>query len=323
MRRPDGRRLPVWARRSIGILALVFGVSFVSFVLTVQFGPEPTWELLSHNPTEAEIAEIRSELGLDQALARRYADYLQRLITLNLGHSLRTGEPVRQLLSRTLPVTLVLILPGFLIGLVLALAAAMLAAWQRGRLIDRCLNGLSGLSMSLSMVILIVGLQALFGVMLGWFPVRGWAVTDLASYLAHVAVPSLALILAQLGYNLRFFRALFIAQLDADHVLAARAFGAGPVAVMLQQVLPNCLLAIVTRALFSLPPMLVAGSLLLENHFGIPGLGRVSFNATVSGDQPVLMAIVSLSALLFALIVIISDQLYRLIDPRVIRAESR
>lgn len=305
-----------FVRRLTGTLALLLGVTLISFALTVYFGPDPTWELVGKNPTVSEIAQVRAELGLDRPFMLRYVEYLRNLATLELGHSTRTGEPVRSMLARSIPVTVMLIMPGFVAGLLLAIIAAMVGAWYRGRWPDRIINALGATSMSLSFVVVILVLQSVFAVGLGWFPARGWDVNGPISYLQHVFVPSLALIVVNLGYHLRFFRSVLASQIDRDHVRAARAFGAPPARIMISHVLANCWLAILTRILFTLPVMIVSGSLLLETWFGIPGVGRITYEAVVGGDQPVLMAIVSFSALLFAMVLGLTEQGYRRLDPR-------
>ncbi len=303
-------------RKLAGAVPLIVGVTLISFLLTVYFGPDPTHALLGKNPTAAEVAQLSAELGRDRSAPAQYLDYLRRLLTLDLGHSMVTGEPVRAMLARTIPVSLLLLLPGFVLGTILALVMAAVAAWYRGGWVDRMISGVSVVGMSLSFVVILIGLQAVFGVWLGWFPVRGWNVTTLPQYLHHVAVPTLAFIVASLGYNTRFFRAVLVAELNSDQVRNARAFGAGPVRLMLVHVIGNSLLPILTRTLFSVPLLVLSGSLLIESHFGIPGVGKITFDAVMSGDQPVLMAVVGLSAVLFVITVTVTDLLCRLVDPR-------
>lgn len=305
-------------RRLLGALPLLLGVTLISFTLTVYFGPDQTYELLGRNPSEADIAEMQRQLGHDRAFPVRYADYVYRLVTLDLGYSDASGEPVRDLLARTIPVSLLLLTPGFVLGIALALALAMLAAWHRGSRLDRIVTGLSITGMSLSFVIIIIGFQAVFGVWLGWFPVRGWAVDGPTSYLHHVTLPTLAIIFANLGYNTRFFRAVLVAGLADDPVRTARAFGFGPIRIMTGYVLRAALLPIMTRIVFSIPMIVVSGSLLIESHFGIPGVGRITYAAIMSGDQPVLMAVVGLSAAMFVLALTVADVLSRLADPRLV-----
>lgn len=303
-------------RKLAGAIPLIFGVTLISFLLTAYLGPDPTYALLGKNPTPAEVEQLRAQLGLDRPVPFQYLDYLRRLATLDLGHATATGEPVRAMLARTIPVSVLLLAPGFVLGTILALLLAAVAAWHHGGWIDRCISAVSVVGMSLSFVVILIALQAIFGVWLGWFPVRGWSVASLAQYVQHVAVPTLAFIIANLGYNTRFFRAVLVAELTSDQVGNARAFGAGPWRLMVVNVIGNSLLPILTRTLFSLPLLVLSGSLLIESHFGIPGVGKITFDAVLSGDQPVLMAVVGLSAVLFVVTLTLTDWLCRLADPR-------
>jgi peptide/nickel transport system permease protein len=304
-------------RRLAGSIPLLLGVTLVSFTLMVHFGPDQTYELLSKNPTEAEIAQIRSELGYDRPFWARYAEYVHDLATLDFGHSNATGEQVGRLLARTVPVTLALLAPGFVLGNVIALALGLVAAWFRGGWLDRTITGLAVVGMSISFLVVLIAFQAVFGVMLGWFPVRGWDVHDLSSYVEHVTVPTLASVFVALGYNTRFFRAVLVEETGRDHVRTARAFGAPPAEILVRCVLMNAMIPIITRVLFSIPVIVVSGSLLIETYFGVPGVGRVTYDAILAGDQPVLKAVVGLTAVLFVLILTAGDILYRLVDPRV------
>lgn len=304
-------------QRLLGGIPLILGVTLVSFLLMVYYGPDLTYTLLSKNPTAEEIATIRAQLGYDRPFWWRYLDYLRELVTLDFGHSFSSGERVTALLARTLPVTLALVLPGFVLGNLLAIALGLIAAWHRDGWIDRAIRTASVTSMSISFLIVIIACQALFGVVLGWFPVRGWNVHDLPGYLHHVTVPTLAMMFAALGFSTRFFRAVLVEECDRDHVRTARAFGASTASILVHNVLRNALVPIVTRIAFSIPLLIVSGSLLIESHFGIPGLGRATHDAILSGDQPVLKAVVGLSALLFALLLVVTDLLYGWIDPRV------
>ena len=306
-------------RRLASGIALVLGVTLVSFLLMVYFGPDQTYTLVGRNATEEQIREVRHQLGYDQPFLARYAGHVAGLFTLDLGVSQSTGEPVRRIIGRTAPVTLVLVLPGFVLGNLLGIALALTAARYRGRWLDRLISGASVAGMSLSFLIIVIALQVLLCTPYGLdlFPARGWSVTSVPTYLEYVAVPTLALVLATLGYNTRFYRAVFVEESGRDHIRTAIAFGAGPFELLGRHVLKNGLAPVLTRILFSLPLILVSGSLLLETYFGIPGLGRVTFEAITNGDQPVLQAVVGLTAVLFVIVQLLADGLYRLADPRI------
>lgn len=306
-------------RKLFAAISLVLGVTLLTFLLMDYFGPDLTWQFVGKNPTAEQIERVHAQLGYDQPLLLRYGDFLRGLVTLDLGRSMSTGEPVAELIARTLPVTLALVLPGFVLGHALAIGLALLAARYRARPLDRLITAGSVIVMSTSFLVVIIALQIALssGQGLNWFPVRGWSMQSIPAYLKHVAVPTLAIVIASTGYNTRFFRAVFVEQLDTLHVRTARAFGAPESSVMWHEVLRTSLVPILTRTLFSVPAIVVSGSLLLESYFGIPGLGRVTHDAILSGDQPVLSAVVGLTAIAFVGIVLLNDVLYRRVDPRV------
>lgn len=308
-----GRQL---ARRVGSAMALLLGVTLVSFTLTVHFGPDPAWEQLGRNPTPEQIEQVRHSLGQDRPFPLRYAGYLMNLARLELGHSYANGEPVLDLLARTAPISLLLLAPGFLLGIALALLLALAAAWRPHGRLDRFCDIASATGMSLSLVIIVIALQAVFGVWLDWFPVRGWRVDTPTDYLMHVAVPTMALVAANMGYNLRFFRAVFRDVLGDPPVRTARAYGFQAHRIATGYVLRAAAPPILTRVLVAIPLIVISGSLIIESHFGIPGVGLITWNAVMSGDQPVLMAVVSLSSILFVLALTVTDLLTGLADPR-------
>jgi peptide/nickel transport system permease protein len=300
-------------------LLLILGVTFISFLLMVWFGPDQTYTMIGKNATPEQIEEVRRQLGYDQPFLKRYADYLAELLTFDLGASNSSGEQVGSILKRTVPVSLALMLPGFVLGNLLGIALGLLAAQRRGRLSDRLITSLSVTGMSISFLIIIIVLQVLLSTPYGFnlFPVRGWQVSGPGSYLYYVTVPTLSLILVTLGYNTRFYRAVFVEESGRDHIRTARAFGASTRAILWKYVLKNSLVPIITRVMFSIPLVVISGSLLIESYFGIPGVGKATFDAITSGDQPVLKAIVGLTAVCFVVIQTLTDLLYKLVDPRV------
>jgi peptide/nickel transport system permease protein len=182
--------------------------------------------------------------------------------------------------------------------------------------------GASVAGMSISFLVIIILLQILlctpWGVNL--FPSRGWEVHDPLSYLRYATVPTLSLVIVTLGYNTRFYRSVMVEELGRDHIRTALAFGASPRTILLTHVLKNSLVPVMTRLIFSVPLVVISGSLLLESYFGIPGIGKATFEAITSGDQSLLKAVVSLTAVLFVLAQLAVDLLYRQVDPRISQA---
>ncbi|MFM2484392.1 ABC transporter permease [Celerinatantimonas yamalensis] len=298
---------------------LLFGVTLISFVLMVYFGPDKTYDLLGRNPTAAQIAAIHHQLGYDQPFWERYIHYLHQMITFNFGYSDSSGEKVTAMLSRTIPISVELIMPGFILGNVVSLALGLLAANNRGKWLDKLVMSSSVVGMSISYIIIIIAMQLIFcsSYGLNWFPVYGWEVHSLPSYLYYVTVPTLCSVFVSVGYSTRFYRAILVEEMSKDHVRTARAFGHSPLRILIKHVLKNALIPIITTIVFSIPFMLVGGALLLETFFGIPGVGLISYNAITTGDLPVVKAILTLTTLLFIVVVSIADVLYKLVDPRI------
>ena len=305
-------------RRLLAGLPLIFGVTLVSFALMVYFGPDLTYSLLGKNPTPEMILEVRQQLGYDQPFLQRYLGFLREIITLDFGNA-STGEPVTALLAKTIPVSLILILPGFILGHVVGLLLALAAAYWRGRWPDKLIMAVAVLGMSVSFLIVIIGFQIVLSSSdgLDLFPVRGWNASSLGSYLSYVTVPTLATMFVALGYDTRFYRSVIVEEMSRDHVRTARAFGLPESRIFLRNILKNCLIPFITRIMFSIPQVAIGGALLIESYFGIPGIGKATYEAIVTGDQPVLKAVVSLTAILFVLVVVLNDILYRVVDPRV------
>ncbi len=306
-------------RKLIAGIPLVLGVTLISFLLIVYFGPDKTYELLGKNPTAEEIAEIRTQLGYDKNFAQRYLEFVREIVTFDFGNSESTDEKVSSILARTIPVSLALAIPGFLLGNLLGVMLALFAAYYRGTWIDKFIMAFAAVGMSISYLIAIIAFQILLSSSdgLDLFPVRGWDTSTPIEYLRYVTVPTLATVFVALGYNTRFYRAVIVEEMSRDHVRTARAFGVPPVRLFYRNILKNSMIPIVTRVVFSIPLIIISGSLLLENYFGIPGIGKTSYDAIISGDQPVMKAVVALTAILFVVAQLLTDICYRLVDPRV------
>jgi peptide/nickel transport system permease protein len=306
-------------RKLIAGIPLVLGVTLISFLLIVYFGPDKTYDLLGKNPTADEIAEVRAQLGYDRPFVPRYLEYLREIITFDFGNSESTDEQVSSILAKTIPVSIALALPGFILGNLLGVTFALLAAYFRGLWVDKLIMAFAAVGMSISFLIAIIGFQILLSSSdgLDLFPVRGWDTSTPLNYLRYVTVPTLATVFIALGYNTRFYRAVIVEEMTKDHVRTAKAFGTPPARLFYRNILKNSMIPIVTRIVFSIPFIVISGSLLLESYFGIPGIGKVTYDAIITGDQPILKAVVALTAILFIVAQLLTDICYRAVDPRV------
>lgn len=306
-------------RKLVYSFPLLFGVTLISFILMVYFGPDKTYDLLGRNPTAAQIAAIHHQLGYDQPFWLRYLEYLKQVFTFNFGYSDSSGEQVTSILRRTIPISLELGLPGFILGNIISLGLGLFAALHRGKWLDKLIMSSSVVGMSISYIIIIIALQLIFcsSYGLNLFPVYGWEVHSLSSYLHYVTVPTLCSIFVSIGYSTRFYRAILVEEMTKDHIRTAKAFGHSQGRILIKHVLKNSLIPIITRIIFSIPFVLVGGSLLLESYFGIPGVGLVTYNAITTGDLPVVKAVITLVTILFIVVVSVVDVIYKMVDPRI------
>ncbi|MEJ2763845.1 ABC transporter permease [Photobacterium sp. MCCC 1A19761] len=306
-------------RKLIYSIPLLFGVTLISFVLMVYFGPDKTYDLLGRNPTIEEINEIRHQLGYDRPFLIRYIEYVKEVLVFDFGYSDSTGEQVTSILAKTIPVSIALQLPGFILGNVFGVLLALFAAMHRSSWLDKMIMSSSVVGMSISYLIVIIATQLIFcsSYGLNLFPVYGWEVNSLSDYLYYITVPTISSVFVALGYNTRFYRAVIVEETTRDHVRTAKAFGHSANTILFKHVLRNALVPIVTRIVFSIPFVIVGGALLLESYFGIPGVGLTAYDAITTGDLPVLKAIIVLTTLLFIVVVSLVDVLYRAVDPRI------
>ena len=306
-------------KKLIYSLPLLFGVTLISFILMVYFGPDKTYSLLGRNPTIEEINEIHHQLGYDQSFLVRYLHYMQQILTFDFGYSDSTGEKVTSILSKTIPVSLILQAPGFILGHLIGIGLGLFAAYHRGKWIDKFVMSSSVVGMSISYLIAIIMMQLIFcsSYGLNWFPVYGWETNTFAEYIYYISVPTLCSVFVSVGYNTRFYRAILVEETTKDHIRTAKAFGHKPTTILFKHVLKNALIPIITRVIFSIPFVIIGGSLLLESFFGIPGVGLVTYDAITTGDLPVLKAVTVLVTLLFIAVISIVDVLYQWVDPRI------
>ena len=298
---------------------LILGVTFITFVLVVHYGPDNTYDLLGKNPTEQEIIEVRHQLGYDRPFLVRYYDYLKELVSFDFGHSDSTGEKVSSIFKKTIPISMAISIPAFVLYNLISITLALLAAFYRGEWIDKSVMVFSVIGMSISYLVIIICFQIIFcsGYGINMFPVQGWEVESLFDYINYALVPVMATVFVALGYNTRFYRAVIVEEMNRDYVRTAKAFGCHPIKLLFKHVLKNSLIPIVTRIIITIPHIVIGGSLLIESFFNIPGIGYVIYEAITTGDQPIIKASVGITAVVYVMAITLTDIMYKIVDPRI------
>jgi peptide/nickel transport system permease protein len=307
-------------QRLLLVVPMFLGSTLLIFLLMRLLPGDVVDQLMGLEGTlsgEARVS-LRRLLGLDDPLPVQYLRWLGDLARLDLGVSLRSSVPVREMLLQRLPVTLELAVLSVLLSLVIAVPLGILSALFRNRGVDFAarLFGLFGLSMPVFWLatLLILGGASL----LGWLPgviYVPFSQSPLQN-LAQMALPTLALALSLVAVIMRMTRSSMLEVLEQDFIQTARAKGAGEWAVVLRHALANALIPVVTVVGVQFG-YLLGGSVVVEQIFGLPGLGFMLLNAIYQRDYPVVQGTVVFVALFFILVNLVVDLVYGVLDPRV------
>jgi len=315
---PAPSRLAFIARRLVGLVAVLVIVSFLVFSLLYIAPGSPEQLILGNSKTidPATLRAVRAEYHLDGPFLVRYLDWVGSTLQLDFGRSIRTSEPVRQGIAQRLALTSELAGLAFMITLAFGIPLGVLAAVRRAQLVDRgvvffSIVGLSAPAFATGILLLYV-----FAVRLGWFPAFGQG-EGAADRLQHLVLPAVALALTATGLVVKITRAVFVDELQKDYVTFARARGIRPARVLFGFVLRNAATPIVTAAGLILAYML-AGSVLVEVTFALPGIGALLVDSVTSQDIPMVQGLAMLVAAVVVIVNLVVDLLYPVIDPRVV-----
>ncbi|MDX6475976.1 MAG: peptide/nickel transport system permease protein [Gaiellaceae bacterium] len=305
-------------RRLVGLAAVLVVISFLIFSLLYIAPGSPEQLVLGNSKSvdPATIRAVRKQYHLEGPFLVRYLDWARAALHFDFGQSIRTSEPVRQGITQRLSLTAQLAGLAFLITLAVGVPLGILAAIRRAQLVDRGVVFFSIVGLSAPAFATGILLLYLFAVRVNWFPAFGQG-TGVADRLRHLVLPALALALTATGLVVKITRAAFVDELQKDYVTFARARGIRPSRVLFGFVLRNAATPIVTAAGLILAYML-AGSVLVEVTFALPGIGALLVDSVTSQDIPMVQGLAMLIAAVVVLVNLIVDLLYPVIDPRIV-----
>ena len=304
-------------RRLWQTIPTLAGVILLVFVLFKFFGGDPAEILAGQIAKPDQIAAIRQQLGLDQPWWIQLWIFFKQVLTFDWGRSWATNEAVAELFRDRLPNTLTVMVPILVLEVILAIPLALAVAVVRGSLTDRLVMVLTTVALSISFLVYVIVGQWLFGFKLGWFPVQGWSPSVWTNLVTYAPLPVLLAVTVSLAPQTRLYRTFFLDEIEQDYVRTARAKGLTERVILLRHVLRNALIPILTSIGTGLPGIFV-GSFLIEVFFSIPGLGREVLLAVNRSDYPVIQAVTVYLAAITMLINVLTDVLYKLVDPRVV-----
>lgn len=306
-------------RRLLIAIPVLWGVTFLTFLVVNHLPGNAAQEILGANATPQQVHQLAVKLGIDKPLLPRYWDWLHGLLTGSLGHSLVGGQSVTSILGADLPVTFELVAYALLIALVLAIPTALLAARRPNGIFDRTSMVLSLAGLSIANYVLALILVYFFADRWNLLPALGWVPPgqSFVQNIKYLTLPAVALGLSLLCFYTRQLRADLVHQMSSeDYVTTARAKGAGTWRVLTRHTLRNSVFGLITAVALNLGTLLGV-TVIIEQIFGLPGIGHELLSAINQRDLPVIQGAVFVFALIVVLANLLADLLYAWLDPRV------
>jgi peptide/nickel transport system permease protein len=305
-------------RRILASIPVMFVVTVTIFMLLRLTPGDPASVIAGDNATVEQLARIRSQLGLDQPLHQQFFEWMWRLAHGDFGTSIISGSPVSSLIADRIEPTISLALATITLSVIIAVPLGALAAARQGTWVDRAVIALSVAGFSIPVFVIAYGLIQIFAVDLRWLPVQGFRSirSGVAEFGQRMIMPTLALTFLYVALIARITRTSLLEVLGEDYIRTARAKGIPERSVFMRHALRNAAVPIITVIGIGFA-LLVSGVVVTESVFNLPGVGRLTIDAVLARDYPVVQAVILLSSLLYVLINLAIDVIYVLVDPRI------
>ncbi len=299
------------------IITLVI-ISFLSFLAFSLIPGDAAVASLGMDADEAAIEALREELGLNRPVYVQYGDWLLSALQGDFGESTQYHLPVKELVSQRLPVTISLGIIAMLFVILFSFPLGLLGARKPNGVLDTGLTVLTQIGMAIPQFFLGILLTYFFGIVLSVFPVGGYVnyKEDLGKFLTFLILPAVAVAVPKCATMTRYIRNAVVAQKKLDYVRTARGKGNSEKRILLNHVLINAMMPVVTMLAMMMADVL-AGSIVVEQVFNIPGLGRLLITSISNRDYPVVQAIVVYIACAVVIMNTLADIAYQKLDPRV------
>jgi peptide/nickel transport system permease protein len=307
-------------RRARQLPLVVFVITVVVFGLVRVTPGDPVLIMLGVYASPEAVAAMREEFNLDRSLPVQYLLWLGRVARGDLGISIRTREPVTQMIIARFPTSLTLASAAILLAVLIAAPLGILAAYRRNSWLDHLsmVGAMAGLSMpNFALALLLI---YVFAVRLGWVPITGIGLVSVREApwraISPYILPVVALGVAQTAVLARLLRSSMLEVLSQEYIRVARSKGLGEHVVLVRHALRNALIPVITVIAIQFA-YLVGSTITIEFIFAIPGLGSVLINAVVNRDFPVVQGFTLFMAVFFILSNLVADLAYLVVDPRI------
>jgi peptide/nickel transport system permease protein len=305
-------------RRILATIPVMVVVAIFVFALLHLSPGDPAAIIAGDTATEADIIGIRAKLGLDQPIWVQFGTWVWGLMHGDLGISIFTNLPVIKLIQQRVEPTAALTLSTLLVSVAVAIPMGVLAAWRAGSWIDRVVMIFAVLGFSVPVFVLAYLLIYVFAIWLDLLPVQGYvSITQgFWPFLSHIILPSLALGMIYAALIARITRASMLDVLAQDYIRTAQAKGLGNQQVLIGHALKNAAVPIVTIIGIGVA-LLISGVVVTETVFAIPGLGRLTVDAILRRDYPIIQGVILIFSAAYVVVNLLVDLSYTLLDPRI------
>jgi peptide/nickel transport system permease protein len=305
-------------RRIIATIPVMLIVALFVFSLLYIAPGDPAAIIAGDQATPADVERIRASLGLDRPFIVRFGDWLWQILHGDLGTSIFTNLPVTHMIAQRIEPTMSLMALTLILSLAFAIPMGVIAAWKHGTWIDRAVMVTAVLGFSTPVFVIGYVLAYIFALQLDWLPVQGFtSITQgVLPFLRNLILPSVALGLIYMALIARITRATMLDVLSQDYVRTAKAKGVNQRGILFLHALKNAAVPIITIVGIGFAT-LIGGAVVTESVFAIPGLGRLTVDAILRRDYPVIQGVVLLFSFMYVVVNLAVDLLYTVFDPRI------
>jgi len=297
----------------------VLGVVAVFVFLLLRLTPgDPAAIIAGDTATPEQLERIRTSLGLNEPLMTQFVTWVSKILHGDLGVSLISNVPVLNMIGQRLEPTISIALTTMILAILVAVPLGVIAAWKHGTWIDRCVMGLSVLGFSVPVFVVGYVLVQVFAIDLRWLPVQGFRSVSkgFGPFFERALLPTLALSFIYIALIARMTRASMLDVLGEDYVRTARAKGIAERSVLLKHALRNAAVPVIT-VIGTGFGLLISGVVVTESVFNLPGIGRLTVDAVLARDYPVIQGVILLTSALYVAINLLIDVAYTFLDPRI------
>lgn len=310
-------------KKIITLIITLFVVSFVTFFLFDRIPSNPALAMLGTNVTEERLAELEEQMGLNDPFFNRYGNFLKGLFEKEGNVSYTYQVPASELIQERLPITFTLMVFSFLITLAISIPFGMLAGRKKHSKTGGIITVFSQLIMSIPPFFLGILLTILFGLVLNWIQVGNYVSYEenKVSFFTYMILPAISVSIPKIAMVIKFLRVSMLEQMKQNYVITAKGKGLNSVRILTIHVLKNALIPVLT-IMGMIVGDLLAGSIVVEQVFNIPGLGRLLVTSIGNRDYPVVSTIIVFIASVVMIAYGLIDILYIMADPRMRREET-